>query len=65
MSRCVQTIFVARHAERLDCVDFTWLEKNAERDYDPPLTDLGKRQSAALGQHIKRLKPVSFPATVL
>ena len=33
-----QTVFVARHAERIDYVDFSWIT-TADRPHDAPLTD--------------------------
>ena len=35
-----QRLFIIRHGERLDNVDYSW-ERTAERPYDPPLTAHG------------------------
>ena len=40
-----QCLYVIRHGERLDNVDYEW-ERTAERPYDPPLTDTGVEEAA-------------------
>jgi len=57
------TILLARHGERLDDYEAfrgrAWVP-TAETPWDPPLTDVGRKQAAALGnaamEHLKRLK---------
>ena len=41
-----QRLFIIRHGERLDCVDFSW-ERKAERPYDPPLTSQGVEDASS------------------
>lgn len=61
MAGCVdiQTIYVVRHAERLDSVDEQWKFRNADRDYDTPITEEGERLAKELGKAIKSKQPVS------
>ena len=47
-----QRVFIIRHGERLDNVDYGWVEK-AERPYDPPLTDDGVKEALEAGQRFK------------
>jgi hypothetical protein len=42
----VRTMWVMRHGEKLDDVDDSWAAQ-AERPYDPPITDKGKAQVGA------------------
>ena len=65
-------LIIARHGERLDYVDPQgWLASAAgqERPWDPPLTDEGRAQAAALGTRLARelrrlqLPPVSMVVT--
>lgn len=51
-----RTIWVVRHAERLDFVDKQWAAA-APRSHDPPLSALGARQARALA---RRLSPESI-----
>ena len=48
----VQRIFIIRHGERLDNVDYEWVMK-AERPYDPPLTEDGTREALVAGERFK------------
>ena len=41
-----QRLFIIRHGERLDNVDYSW-ESTAERPYDPPLTAQGVEEAVA------------------
>lgn len=50
--RQVQHIFIIRHGERLDNVDYEWVMK-AERPYDPPLTEDGTREALMAGERFK------------
>lgn len=47
-----QTVWIARHGNRLDFVNPEWFE-TAERRYDPPLSDDGVIQAMQLGQRLK------------
>lgn len=47
-----QTIWIARHANRLDFVNPEWFN-TAERRYDPPLSDDGFEQASQLAQRLK------------
>lgn len=47
-----QTIWIARHANRLDFVNPDWF-LTAERRYDPPLSDDGLVQASQLAQRLK------------
>ena len=46
-----QTIWIARHGNRLDFVNPEWFN-NAERRYDPPLSEDGLIQAQQLGQRL-------------
>ena len=48
----VQRIFVIRHGERLDNIDYEWVRR-AERPYDPPLTEDGIREAIEAGKVFK------------
>jgi broad specificity phosphatase PhoE len=48
-----QTIWIARHGNRIDFVNPDWFN-TAERRYDPPLSDDGVVQAYHLGQRLKR-----------
>lgn len=50
-----QTIWIARHANRLDFVNPDWFN-TAERRYDPPLSDDGMVQASQLAQRLKQEK---------
>lgn len=50
-----QTIWIARHANRLDFVNPDWFN-TAERRYDPPLSDDGLVQASQLAQRLKSEK---------
>ncbi len=50
-----QTIWIARHANRLDFVNPDWF-LTAERRYDPPLSDDGLVQAFQLAQRLKNEK---------
>ena len=49
-------MFLVRHAQRIDETDEgpRWRAENADRWFDPPLTDAGKRQSAAAAAQLLR-----------
>jgi broad specificity phosphatase PhoE len=47
-----QTVWIARHGDRLDFVNPEWFN-TAIRRYDPPLSDNGFIQAAELGQRLK------------
>jgi len=47
-----QTIWIARHGNRLDFVDLDWFT-SAERPYDPPLSEDGVVQAKELGKRLK------------
>lgn len=47
-----QTVWIARHGNRLDFVHPEWFE-TAERRYDPPLSEDGLIQAKQLGQRLK------------
>ncbi|MGD2184288.1 histidine phosphatase family protein [Lusitaniella coriacea] len=46
-----QTVWIARHGNRLDFVNPDWF-KRAERPYDPPLSEDGVIQARELGQRL-------------
>ena len=46
-----QTVWIARHGNRLDFVNPEWFN-TAERPYDPPLSDDGSIQAKQLGQRL-------------
>ena len=50
-----QTVWIARHGNRLDFVNPEWFN-TATRRYDPPLSEDGFVQAAELGQRLKREK---------
>ncbi|NES85091.1 MAG: histidine phosphatase family protein [Moorea sp. SIO2B7] len=50
-----QTVWLARHGNRLDFVNPEWFN-TAERRYDPPLSDDGLIQARELGQRLKSEK---------
>ncbi|MDJ0619111.1 MAG: histidine phosphatase family protein [Calothrix sp. MO_192.B10] len=50
-----QTVWIARHANRLDFVNPEWF-LTAERRYDPPLSDDGMVQAQQLAQRLKNEK---------
>ena len=47
-----QTLWIARHGNRLDFVNPDWFN-TAERPYDPPLSDDGVGQARELGQRLR------------
>lgn len=47
-----QTVWIARHGNRLDFVNPEWFNTAARR-YDPPLSEDGFMQAAELGQRLK------------
>ncbi|MEQ8998571.1 MAG: histidine phosphatase family protein [Coleofasciculus sp. B1-GNL1-01] len=47
-----QTLWIARHGNRLDFVNPDWFN-TAERPYDPPLSDDGVGQARELGERLK------------
>ena len=47
-----QTVWIARHGNRLDFVNPEWFD-TAVRRYDPPLSEDGFVQAAELGQRLK------------
>ncbi|KJH73656.1 phosphoglycerate mutase [Aliterella atlantica CENA595] len=55
MTNYSQTIWIARHANRLDFVNPDWFN-TAERRYDPPLSDDGLVQASQLAQRLKQEK---------
>ncbi|HEY9706683.1 MAG TPA: histidine phosphatase family protein, partial [Oculatellaceae cyanobacterium] len=46
-----QTVWIARHGNRLDFVNPEWFN-TAERPYDPPLSEDGLIQAKQLGQRL-------------
>lgn len=46
-------VFLARHGNRRDFVDPTWIE-TAREPYDPPLSEDGVEQARRLGQRLRR-----------
>ena len=48
-----QTVWIARHGNRLDFVNPEWFN-TARRRYDPPLSEDGFVQAAELGQRLKQ-----------
>ena len=48
----VQHIFITRHGERLDNVDYEWVRR-ADRPYDPPLTEDGEKEARDAGMRFK------------
>ncbi|MEL6929132.1 MAG: histidine phosphatase family protein [Cyanobacteria bacterium J06600_6] len=52
-----QTVWLARHGNRLDFVNPEWFN-TAERRYDPPLSDDGFIQAAELGQRLQTEKKI-------
>jgi broad specificity phosphatase PhoE len=46
-----RTIWIARHAQRLDEADPGWRAR-AERPYDPPLSERGREQARALARRL-------------
>jgi broad specificity phosphatase PhoE len=48
-----QTIWIARHGNRLDFVDPEWFE-NADRPYDPPLSEDGVIQGQELAKRLEK-----------
>lgn len=51
-----KNIYFARHGERIDFIDKTWIE-SAERRLDPPLSSYGLHQAHELGVYIANLQP--------
>ena len=47
-----QRVFVIRHGERIDHVDYSWVGKS-DRPYDPPLTEQGVREAKDTGHMLK------------
>jgi len=65
MKSVTRFVVVARHGERLDYVSrdagFNWTAQ-ADRPYDPPLTEHGKDQALKLGMHLaSELKRLGVP----
>lgn len=50
-----QTVWIARHGNRLDFVNPSWFS-TAQRRYDPPLSEDGLLQAKQLGQRLKSEK---------
>ncbi|MDJ0598819.1 MAG: histidine phosphatase family protein [Crocosphaera sp.] len=50
---CYQTVWIARHGNRLDFVNPDWFNR-AERRYDPPLSEDGFVQAKQLGNRLKK-----------
>ena len=48
----MQRVFIIRHGERLDNVDYGWVMKS-DRPYDPPLTDDGTKDALEAGLRFK------------
>ncbi|KJE94406.1 hypothetical protein CAOG_05049 [Capsaspora owczarzaki ATCC 30864] len=48
-----RTIYIVRHAERLDLVDATWIPA-AARPWDPPVSEHGLRQARHTGSRLAR-----------
>lgn len=51
-----KNVYFARHGERIDWIDKTWL-KTADRSTDPPLSPYGLQQAHELGVYIAGIKP--------
>ena len=47
--RTRQRLFIVRHGERLDNVDYSWVD-TAERPYDPPITQTGVAEAKSAGE---------------
>lgn len=54
-----QTVWIARHANRLDFVNPEWFN-TAERPYDPPLSEDGFVQAQELGERLKEERITSI-----
>ncbi|MEL6494984.1 MAG: histidine phosphatase family protein [Cyanobacteria bacterium J06623_7] len=50
-----QTVWIARHGNRLDFVNPAWFN-TAQRRYDPPLSDDGLIQATELGQRLQSVQ---------
>jgi broad specificity phosphatase PhoE len=49
-------LVVLRHGERLDYVEReAWFAKNPNRQWDPPLSEKGRKQAVDAGEHIQKL----------
>jgi len=57
-----QTVWIARHGNRIDFVNPNWF-LTAERRYDPPLSEDGTIQAQQLGQRLKSEKIVHIFAS--
>lgn len=57
-----QTVWIARHGNRIDFVNPNWFV-TAERRYDPPLSEDGTIQAQQLGQRLKSEKIVHIFAS--
>jgi broad specificity phosphatase PhoE len=51
-----KNIYFARHGERIDWIDKTWIE-SAKQRFDPPLSPYGFQQAHELGVYIAKLQP--------
>jgi len=51
-----KNIYFARHGERIDWIDTTWI-LSAERRFDSPLSPYGLQQADELGVYIAELQP--------
>jgi len=51
-----KNVYFARHGERIDWIEKTWIE-SAERRFDPPLSLYGFQQANELGEYIAKLQP--------
>lgn len=48
----MQHVFIIRHGERLDNVDYNWVVKSS-RPYDPPITNDGEKEVIAAAERFK------------
>jgi broad specificity phosphatase PhoE len=51
-----KNIYFARHGERIDWIDKTWMD-TAERCLDPPLSPYGLEQAHELGIYVAQIQP--------
>ena len=52
----IKTIYFARHGERLDWIDKTWIKSTKQR-FNPPLSPYGFEQAEQLGQYVATIQP--------
>ncbi|XP_064399217.1 uncharacterized protein LOC135345705 isoform X1 [Halichondria panicea] len=59
-----QRVFVIRHGERIDHVDYSWVGKS-DRPYDPPLTEQGVREAKDAGCMLKERSTLELQTCLL